>query len=106
MITLYIPNPDGKSKAIAVAQTGTDATLDLVLEHAYNVQVLNAALTTRIKELENAFGCENCRGNPLTRIDPRIAKLAFDAVMQDTPEWMKSHKAFKEQHADVLSKAD
>lgn len=98
MITLYIPTEvDGQPVFSSIEETKEDSDLNRVMQYAYDLKLYNDALRTRIKELENAFGCENCRGNPLTMpMDKDVVKRACEAVFRDTPVYMKNYKLFKE----------
>jgi hypothetical protein len=105
MITLYIPlTTDTKPEFKEISGGDGTSDLDIVMQYAYDLKIYNDALQARIKELENAFGCENCRGNPLTMpMDKTVMRRAAEAVFRDMPEWMSNYKSFKaKQNADVI----
>ncbi len=92
MITLYITEKSAISGDIPyeITEGSGDDIRDILIRHVYELRIMNDALMVRVKELQNLYGCENCRGNPLTMpMSKEVAKAAFRAVFRDLPDWAK-----------------
>lgn len=92
MINLNITekSKDGTSIDYSISEGSGSTETDVLIRHAYELRIMNDALMLRVKELQNAYGCENCRGNPLTMpMSKEVAKRAFRAVFHDMPDWAK-----------------
>jgi hypothetical protein len=94
MITINI---EENGQDFEVSEGSGDIAKDVLVRHLYDLRIMNDALMVRVKELQNLYGCENCRGNPLTMpMSKEVAAAAFRAVFNVIPDWVKKNKDAKD----------
>lgn len=97
MIILYVPTETGtKPEFREIRSDGTGSDLDVLMDYAYSLKLHNKALQTRNLELEKAYGCESCRGNPLTMATNTVelkarSNKALTSIFKDVPSYFNKN---------------